>query len=66
MTPAQAKQEVRAIIAQAEQSDDPRFGVRLVRARIAELNAAGEDVPDELTWIEKRFIADCIDASQGR
>lgn len=66
MTPAESREEVRVLLAKVEQTDDPRFAVRLVRERIAELNNCGEDVPEELTWMEKRLVAECIDASQGR
>ena len=66
MTPAESREEVRVLLAKVEQADDPRFAVRLVRERIAELSNCGEDVPEELTWMEKRLVAECIDASQGR
>ena len=66
MTPAEAREEVRSIVDQIEQADDPRFGVRLVRARIAQLKASGEDVPEALMSMEKRLVADCVEASQGR
>lgn len=66
MTPLEARAEVRTIISQIEQVDDPRLGVSLVRKRIAELHEAGESVPEELVSVEKRLIADCIEASQGR
>jgi len=66
MTPADTRAEVRSIIAQVEQSDDPRQGVQLIRQRMSELRDAGEEVPEEFTRVEKQLIADCIDASQGR
>ena len=66
MTPAESRGEVHVLLAKVEQTDDPRFAVRLVRERIAELNNCGEEVPEELTWMEKRLVAECIDASQGR
>ena len=66
MTPAEAREEVRSIVDQIEQADDPRFGVRLVRARIEQLRASGEDIPEALTSMEKRLVADCVEASQGR
>ena len=66
MTPAEAREEVRSIVDQIEQADDPRFGVRLVRARIEQLKASGEDIPEALTSMEKRLVADCVEASQGR
>lgn len=66
MTPAEAREEVRSIADQIEQADDPRFGVRLVRARIEQLKASGEDVPEVLMSMEKRLVADCVEASQGR
>ncbi len=66
MTPAEAREEVRSITDQIEQADDPRFGVRLVRARIEQLKASGEDVPEALMSMEKRLVADCVEASQGR
>lgn len=66
MTPTEAREEVRSINAKLEQADDPRFGVVLVRERIEELKASGEDVPEALTSMEKRLVADCVEASQGR
>ena len=66
MTPDQAREEVRALAAKVEEAEDPRSAVQLVRDRINELTKLGEDIPEELTWIEKRLVAECIDASQGR
>ena len=66
MTPMEAREEVRSMTAKVEQADDPRFGVVLIRARIEELKASGEDVPEALTSMEKQLVADCVEASQGR
>ncbi len=66
MTAAEMRLEVRKLVETAEQADDPRLGVRLVRARMRELEDAGTSVPRELITAERRFVAECIEASQGR
>lgn len=66
MTSEQERQTVRVILSEAEQQDDPRAAVQLIRQKIKELNDNGQMVPDELTAIENRFVDECIYASQGR
>jgi hypothetical protein len=66
MTSDQMRKEVQAIVTKAEQVEDPRLAVNLIRQRIAELNDRGEGVPEELIRIENRYVDECIYASQGR
>ena len=76
MTPSQAAPanetsghspaELRQLVADIDRADDPRQAVLLVRARIAELDNQGSAIPAELAQMEKRLIAECIDASQCR
>ena len=66
MTSDQMRKEVQAIVTKAEQVEDPRLAVKLIRQRIAELNDSGEGAPEELIWIQNRFVDECIYTSQGR
>ena len=66
MTPQEAREQVRQLVTQVEMDGDPRVGIQLVRAKMSELHNAGEEVPKEFIWIEKRFLSDCVEASQGR
>jgi len=66
MTSAQKRKEIREIVIKAEQEGDPRLAIELIRQRIAELNDSGQEVPEELIWIQNRYVDECIYASQGR
>ncbi len=58
--------EIAQLNSELEQTDDPREGYAKVQARIRSYRLAGVRVPDELALIEKRLIAECVAASQGR
>ncbi len=66
MTSDQRREEIRLLLTRAEDVDDPRLAVQLIRQRIAELNESGQDVPEELIWLQNRYVDECIHASQGR
>jgi hypothetical protein len=66
MTSDQMGKEDQAIVTKAEQAEDPRLALKLIRQRIAELNDRGEEVPEELIRIKNRYADECIYASQGR
>ena len=66
MTSEEKRQTIRVILSEAEQQEDPRAAVQLIRRKISEMNDSGQEVPDELTEIENRFVDECIYASQGR
>jgi hypothetical protein len=55
------------LVHQMEQSeDDPRQCYALIKERISEFRHSGRDIPDELTKLEKRYMTECMLASQGR
>jgi hypothetical protein len=55
------------LVQQMEQSeDDPRRCYVLVKQRISEFRNSGQDVPDELSKLEKHVLRECMLASQGR
>ena len=60
------RDDVDDIISEVEQADDPRLAVKLVRDRIAVLNAEGKHIPKELILIQNRFVEECVYDSQGR
>ncbi|MEM6496147.1 MAG: hypothetical protein AAF709_05410 [Pseudomonadota bacterium] len=66
MTSEEKRQTIRVILSEAEQQDDPRAAVQLIRRKIGEMNDRGQEVPEELTEIQTRFVDECIYASQGR
>jgi hypothetical protein len=66
MASVKNRDEVHILISEVEQADDPRQAVKLLRDRIAELNAEGKEVPEEFLLIENRFVDECVYASQGR
>ncbi|MEM8971114.1 MAG: hypothetical protein AAGD43_03520 [Pseudomonadota bacterium] len=66
MTSEEKRQTIRVILREAEQQDDPRAAVQLIRLKISEMNDRGQEVPEELTEIQNRFVDECIYASQGR
>lgn len=59
--------EFAELVHEMEQTDDdPRQCYALVKKRITEFRRSGRDVPDELSNLEKRFLTECMLASQGR
>ncbi len=66
MASVEARDEIQNLISKMEHEDDPRLAVKLLRDRIAELNAEGKDIPEEFIAIQNRFVDECIYASQGR
>lgn len=64
--PNQMQSEIAQLNQELEQTDDPRECYALVQARIRAYRQAGLRVPDDLALIEKRLMAECMAASQGR
>jgi hypothetical protein len=58
--------EIAALNTELEQTDDPRECYAKVQAKIRGFRQAGLKVPDDLALIEKRLMAECMAASQGR
>ena len=66
MTSEQKRQQINVLIKEAEEQDDPRAVIQLIRNKITELNNLGEEIPEELIWMQKRYTNECIYASQNR
>ncbi len=64
--PNQMQGEIAALNTELEQTDDPRECYAKVQAKIRGFRQAGQKVPDDLALIEKRLMAECMAASQGR
>jgi hypothetical protein len=64
--PNQMQSEIAELNVELEQTDDPREGYAKVQAKIRGYRQAGLKVPDDLALIEKRLMAECMAASQGR
>jgi len=64
--PNQMQGEIAALNTELEQTDDPRECYAKVQAKIRGFRQAGLKVPDDLALIEKRLMAECMAASQGR
>jgi hypothetical protein len=62
----QMQGEIALLNLELEQTDDPREGYVKVQAKIRGYRQAGIKVPDDLVLIEKRLVAECLAASQGR
>jgi hypothetical protein len=62
----QMQGEIAQLNTELEETDDPREGYAKVLARIRGYRQAGINVPEDLTLIEKRLMAECMAASQGR
>jgi len=62
----QMQGEIAQLNTELEETDDPREGYAKVQARIRGYRQAGINVPEDLTLIEKRLMAECMAASQGR
>ncbi len=64
--PNQMQSEIAELNIELEQTDDPREGYAKVQAKIRSYRQAGMKVPEDLALIEKRLMAECMAASQGR
>ena len=62
----QMQGEIAQLNSELEQTDDPREGYAKVQAKIRSYRQSGARVPDDLALIEKRLVAECMAASQGR
>lgn len=62
----QMQSEVAELNVELEEMDDPRDCYAKVQAKIRQYRQAGLNVPDDLALIEKRLMAECMAASQGR
>jgi hypothetical protein len=62
----QMQGEIAQLNSELELTDDPREGYVKVQAKIRGYRQAGVKVPDDLMLIEKRLVAECLAASQGR
>ncbi len=62
----QMQGEIALLNLELEQTDDPREAYAKVQAKIRGYRQAGNKVPDDLVLIEKRVVAECLAASQGR
>ncbi|MCZ7596096.1 hypothetical protein [Hyphomicrobium sp.] len=62
----QMQGEIAQLNSELEQTDDPRECYAKVQAKIRGYRQAGIKVPDDLALIEKRLVAECMAASQGR
>lgn len=62
----QMQGEIAQLNSELEQSDDPRECYAKVQAKIRRYRQDGIKVPDDLALIEKRLMAECMAASQGR
>jgi hypothetical protein len=64
--PNQMQSEIAQLNTELEQLDDPRECYAKVQAKIRRYRQAGMNVPEDLALIEKRLMAECMAASQGR
>lgn len=64
--PNQMQSEIAELNIELEQTDDPREAYAKVQGKIRRYRQAGIKVPDDLALIEKRLMAECMAASQGR
>ena len=62
----QMQGEIAQLNSELEESDDPRECYAKVQAKIGRYRQEGIKVPDDLALIEKRLVAECMAASQGR
>jgi hypothetical protein len=59
--------DIADLVQQMEQSeDDPRRCYALVKERISACRQQGQAIPEDLKRLEKRFMGECMAASQGR
>jgi hypothetical protein len=64
--PDQMQSEIAQLNSELEQTDDPRECYAKVQAKIRRYRQQGAKVPEDLALIEKRLMAECMAASQGR
>jgi len=64
--PNQMQSEIAELNTELEQTDDPRECYAKVQAKIRQYRQSGMKVPEDLALIEKRLMAECMAASQGR
>ncbi len=64
--PNQMQSEIAELNVELEEVDDPRECYAIVQAKIRGYRQAGLTVPEDLALIEKRVMAECMAASQGR
>jgi uncharacterized linocin/CFP29 family protein len=62
----QMQGEIAQLNLELDETDDPRECFAKVQAKIRDYRQAGIKVPDDLVLIEKRVVAECLAASQGR
>jgi hypothetical protein len=62
----QMQGEIAQLNSELEESDDPRECYAKVQAKIGQYRQEGIKVPDDLALIERRLVAECMAASQGR
>ena len=59
--------DIAELVQQMEQSeDDPRRCYALVKQRISEYRQSGNSVPDDLVRLERTWMVECMQQSQGR
>ena len=66
MDAQQAERDVARILSEIDQLEDSRQGFAVVQERIANLEAAGKSVPENLVRVHKVLQAECMAQSQGR
>ena len=62
----QMQSEIAELNTELEEVEDPRDCYAMVQARIRRYRQAGQNVPEDLTLIERRLMNECMAASQGR
>lgn len=62
----QMQSEIAELNTRFDEIEDPRQCYALVQERIRRYRAAGRQVPDDLTLMERRLMAECMAQSQGR
>jgi len=66
MDAQQAEHDVAMILSEIDQLEDARQGCAVIQERIADLEAAGVLVPENLARVHKVLQAECMAQSQGR
>jgi hypothetical protein len=62
----QMQAEIAELNGRIAEIEDPREGFAMVRARIEQYRSAGQDVPSDLSRMERHLFTECMIASQGR
>jgi len=55
MTPLEVRREIHRLVSAVELTCDPSAKIKLVQDRMRSLVEAGQAIPEELGWIEKRL-----------